>query len=283
MLIPPNHYFYELEKKKKLGKILNVDSKFFRNVDSNFFAQSFYQPSSGKKQRLLHEPKNNYKRILKRINRLLLLFNIPSHVYSGIPRRSFLDNAMFHRHSSYVQNIDIQNFFPNTHEHYVFSFFKNKCLMSPDVAKILTLLTTYPDNTQHEDRSLPQGFPTSNVLSFLAYFDMFNGIHKLARQKNIHFTIFVDDMTFSSENRIPKSFLNQVSSIIRQYGLNVHPHKTKYYGFTQPKSITGAIIDPFSNELKLPNKIHESIYRNLTAIHNLSIGVEQATLPRGVR
>lgn len=269
MLVPENHFLFHLKKRNKLAKILRIDPINFKNMETTFTVLPFYKKVSGK-QRALYNTDKSYKALLRRLNRLFHQLNLPGYVYGGVPKRDFLDNAYAHHQRPYIQTVDIQNFFPSTRDSYVYGLFKHKFNASPDVSKILTLLTTYP-NKDSNHRHIPQGFPTSTALSFLAYFDLFNGINELCKKQNIHFTLFVDDMTFSSYKKIPKSFIRHVDSIVKKHDLSLNPSKIKRYNMIQPKNITGVIIDPKTKVFKAPNKLQRKIYQNLKLLHDFEI------------
>ena len=64
---------------------------------------------------------------------------------------------------------------------------------SPDVASVITKLTTFKGH-------LPQGAPTSTTLANLVFLPTGLKLNEIAKQHNLRFTIFVDDVTFSSHN-----------------------------------------------------------------------------------
>ncbi|RKD84120.1 reverse transcriptase (RNA-dependent DNA polymerase) [Sinobaca qinghaiensis] len=272
MFIDEKNSLANLQKKTKLAKILNCDVEYLKNFSDYSEVKSF-DKRVGPKTRRLFNADPNHKKILRKINKLLLSMNIPDYVYGGRPNRDYLSNAFLHKKNPYIQTADIRSFFPSTHESYVYGFFKNKLLMSEDVSKILTDLTTYSssESPHYPEKSLPQGFPTSTIMSYLAYFDMFNGIYKQCRDRNIHFSLFVDDMTFSSDVKIPKSFIRHINNIVTQYDLSLHPNKIRRFSVDQPKLVTGVIIDPKTNNFHIPNKLHKKIYTNIQNFHSLNV------------
>ena len=84
----------------------------------------------------------------------------------------------------YVLTIDIKKFYDNCTREPVYQFFVQKLKTSPDVAEILTNIITYSGGSQ--------------IMAFYAYSDMFSEISDLAKQCGCKFTLYVDDMTFSS-------------------------------------------------------------------------------------
>src|SRR5699024_7662986 len=95
--------------------------------------------------------------------------------------------------------------------------------------------------------------------------------YKICQRKNIHFTLFVDDMTFSSYYKIPKSFINHINSLVKKYGLSIHPDKIQRFHRYLPKLITGVIVDPFTQSFKKPNKLQKKIYDNVVSLHNYTV------------
>ena len=261
MIIHKNHPFYKLSNKKKLARILKVDVRSFKNINENYLAKKFIKTTN--KKRTFYNASVTYKKVLRLINYYLQKIDFPHYIYSGISNRNCLKNATVHFENQYLCNIDITNFFPSTNESYVYGFFKNKFQMSTDIAKILTLLTTYPD--ENGKRHIPQGFPTSTILSYLCYYDMFNGIYEFSIQRGITFSVFVDDLTFSANKHINKSFNRKIIKIIENYNLKINPEKVRYYLPIHHKKITGIIVNS-KKEIKATNKLQENMIKNFHEI-----------------
>ena len=115
-----------------------------------------------------------------------------------------------------------------------------------DIAKILTELTTFEGH-------LPTGAPTSVILAYFAYARTFDDIHKKAQELNIDMSVYIDDITFSSQKPIPKSFYNFVEKRMKQQGLTLKKNKTRWYKPDDFKIITGHGISA-KNEGKVPLK-----------------------------
>ena len=78
----------------------------------------------------------------------------------------------------------------------VYQFLVLNLKTSPDVAEILTNIITY-------NGGITTGCPTSQIMAFYAYSDMFSEIADAAKQCGCKFTLYVDDMTFPARNRSP--------------------------------------------------------------------------------
>ncbi|MED4256713.1 reverse transcriptase family protein [Priestia megaterium] len=250
---------YGITNKKYLSELLHVDLKKLKNVEEHYNTSPFFKQSSSGKTRILYNPHPEYKKILKRLNLLLKQILPPEYIYGGIKNRSYVMNADVHTHNEYLLSVDLKDFFPSTSDKYVYKFFKNKLCMSEDIAKICTLLTT--ESLPGSDRRhLPQGYTTSPYLSFLSYFDMYNGIYTVARNANMNFSCYYDDFTFSASTFINKSFKNRIISIIQEHDLQVNKNKTRL-SKTRNKGIkiTGSIIH--DDKLKSPNSLQKEMYK----------------------
>lgn len=116
--------------------------------------------------RQVYDPARPLKDIQRRINRHIFgHVDFPFYLQGGIRDRKkprhCLANAKLHSGAKIVINEDISGFFPSITERQVQDIWQHFFHFPPDLAIILTKLTT------HEGR-LPQGAPTSSYLANLA-------------------------------------------------------------------------------------------------------------------
>ena len=97
-----------------------------------------------KKPRLIEPPQAELKAVQKHIKTLLGKIEVPNNVFSGIKGRSYSDNALMHLGdcARNLYKIDLTAFFPSIRRETVYRFFFEELCCSPDVAAILTNLTT---------------------------------------------------------------------------------------------------------------------------------------------
>jgi RNA-directed DNA polymerase len=137
-----------------------------------------------------------------------------------------------------VISIDIRKFYENCSREYIYQFFKNSLHTSSDVAVILTTIVTL-------ENKLPTGSPTSQIIAYYAYQKMFNEIHDIAEQYGCIFTLYVDDMTFSSILPFNTSQLkNKIDIELRRYSHKPKYSKIKYFSKKKHKVVTGVSITP---------------------------------------
>lgn len=264
-----------MKSKKMLCEILRIsDKKWLKKshvqqnikpfIDINFFG----------KKRLIESPKSPLKTIQKKIKNLLLKIEYPDYVYSGVKKKSHIDNAKKHKGIKYIYKVDIKAFFPSISRNKVYNFFLDYLKTSPDIADCLTNFCTY-DLTDSIEKSkelqefikikkikklnhLCTGSSPSSLLSYLTNVEMFDEINKLALSKDIEMTVFVDDIIFSSFDKIDKLFRKKILSIIKSYGFKISEGKIKYYTRRQVKKVTGVIINKNGN-IDVPNKLRMKI------------------------
>ncbi|MBQ2882887.1 MAG: RNA-directed DNA polymerase [Alphaproteobacteria bacterium] len=197
--------------------------------------------------RQLNSTKIELKRIQKRILALLMSHvEIPTYAFGGVPKKDNIKNAKYHQGNKYIFTTDLRSFFPSISHNSVFEVYCNNGY-SPTVARILTKLTTYK-------YQLPQGVPTSTLLALLAFKPTGDKLYDYALQHNLKFSIFVDDITISS-NVDFKHLVPEILDIIVTAGYKISHNKTHYS--TKNPIITG--IKCQNNRIKLPQSTYKRI------------------------
>lgn len=264
---------YAIKSKSMLKEILNIKNNKWLN---KAYVQSQTSPFIDKKNkaRLIESPNSELKSIQKLIKNMLSRYQFPNYVFSGVKKKSYVDNANEHKGKTYLYKVDISSFFPNTSRNKVYQFFKNELKTSSDVANILTNFCTFDLSsiiqTNNEIASfldskkiihlnhLSTGACTSPVLSYLVNKQMFNELYETCEQNNIKMTIYIDDISFSSTNPLVKNLRSRIISIITKNGYNISVKKTKYYLPTDVKKVTGVIIKKDGSP-DVPNKLRLKI------------------------
>lgn len=253
-----NTTLYGLSNKKYLSDILNIEVRKLKDID-NYYRSDYYVADNGKKKRYIFPPSPGYKKKLRVINRQLGKLEIPDFAVGGIKDRSYITNGSTHINNTYFLLLDLKDFYPSTVDYYVYGFFNEKLNMSVDIARILTLFTTEYYPVGNKNRHLPQGYPTSPLLSLLSYIDMYREIERYSNSQGITFSCYVDDLTFSSQNFISKTFKRNILKIIRKYGFFNNRQKTRHGKFENGVNITGTIVK--GETLLAPNNLQEKMIR----------------------
>lgn len=197
--------------------------------------------------RTINPPKERLKIIQKRINAYLVEhIQMPKYAFGGIKGKDNILNARMHKGQKYIFQTDLKDFFPSiTHKMVYAMFVRNG--FSPDVASLLTKLTTYQGH-------LPQGSPTSTTIANLVFVPAGLEIVAIAEREGLRFTTFVDDVTISSQRDF-KFVVPEIMDIIDSYGFKISQAKTTYRsGITD---VTG--VEMRNNSLAPTDKLKKRI------------------------
>jgi hypothetical protein len=134
----------------------------------------------------------------------------PEYLTGSLKGRDARRNAALHVGASVVVSEDIKNFFPSTDSTVVRSIWHGFFRFAPEVAAILTALTT-------KDGALPQGAITSSYLANLAFWDREWKLYEDLRETAISYSRYVDDVTISSKRRLSNEEVSRC--IAGVYGL----------------------------------------------------------------
>ena len=245
---------YKLSNKAKLAELLGVDKGYlfhFKYTRDNY--KCWERPKkSGKGTRPVEDPNYELKKIQSKLNKLLSRITTAAYLMSSKKHSSYILNAQYHKDNPYVFCFDLSKFFQKATRKYIFKAFVNEFKMSDDLAWLITDLVTIP-NEDNSDGYIPTGSPSSQSIIYWAYKTMFDKILSIAEQKQLKFSLYVDDMTFSSNKPIRSDFPKTIEKMCAKVGLEINDTKTKYFSCDKYKDITGCVITP-NHELKVPNK-----------------------------
>lgn len=209
--------------------------------------------------RQIMAPCKTLKYIQKCINFLLQTVFVPSPQAMGfVPQRSIATNAKKHIGQLYVYNMDLKDFFPSIEAGRIYRRMQAQPFNLPDtVASILTDLCCHPMLVERMENGtlvkvlknvLPQGAPTSPVLTNIICDRLDLHLNKLANSIGVRYTRYADDITFSSMHNIyqdDSEFLVKVRAIINEQGFQINENKTRLQKRGMRQEVTGLVV---SNE-----------------------------------
>lgn len=235
---------YNCMSEKFLAKLLKITYPLkYKTIkqqlaDEPLLFYKYWRKSINGKDRDIFECKPMILNIHKRIRYFINKINFPPYLYSGLKGKSYLQNAFFHEDSNFYFLIDIKDFFPTISQQKIKSILVSHFKQSNDVADFISLAITTPQKNG-TIRSLVTGSPLSQIFSFFINKKMFDEIQSLAMAKNIKFSLYVDDLSFSSKSTIPYSFVKDIFRIVKSNGYEVHPRKVQYGQRGKNSEITG--------------------------------------------
>lgn len=253
---------YKCTTKRKLYEYLKVEPFEMHAILRTMHYDEFTKPKKDSNEmRTITAPNKSLKGMQRRILSLLQHVSRPAWLMSGELGKNYISNADYHRENDYCLTIDISKFYDNCSREYVFRFFKDKLKCNSDIAKILSDLSTYQGG-------IPTGTPVSQMLAYYAYEDMFAEINQFANLNGLKFSLYVDDMTFSSDNNFnSKRIVYEVKKILNKYEHTLKAKKTHYYSKNDPKTITGVIVTK-NKKLSTPNCRRKKIIDEVNEIND---------------
>ena len=270
--MPQNKYrpYYRgkpIAKLASLAKSLNVDEQDLLKLASDtkiYWRRGKTLKKKDGSPRLTHNSIGPLKNIQKRIKSVFLAkVEYPSYILGGISsdintKRGYIENASLHKNKKILFSEDVKDFFPSTTDNVVHSIWTGVFNFHPDVADVLTKLTTY-------NNCLPQGWVTSSHLANLALWKYEPRLVEELEKNGMVYSRFVDDVVISSE---------------------------RYLGNKHKTIIVGKIVNMFSRcgykakrtKHTIATKCGSSFDENRKMrVGNLNVGSRRVTVPKTKR
>ena len=245
--MPTRHYplhqspLFKITTKKKLSAALDVSVPDLFRLQANRHFRVF--ETDGREKQ---EPVGMLRKVHDRIQELLARIEPPAYLCSGVRGKSTIGNARRHQSCTHMIKTDITGFFAHSKKSDVRRMFRRDFRCSPDVAHILSEIACFND-------IIPTGSPLSQNMAFWSHLHMFDRINDLAISMDATFTLYVDDMIFSSNQRIDLALIARLKNILQKHGFSIKNRKTLKYGENDYKLVTGCIISP-DNRLLVKNE-----------------------------
>ncbi|MDR3553811.1 MAG: reverse transcriptase domain-containing protein [Syntrophobacteraceae bacterium] len=265
--------FLSLRRTEDIADLLEVKYSDFlywtyRTHESRRYS-SFKIPKKSGAPRRIDAPTKNIKILQQKLNIVLQKVYRPKNsVHGFIATKSVKTNAERHVGRKHLLNIDLKDFFPSINFGRVRGMFMATPYNLPEkVATFLAHLCCYKG-------SLPQGAPTSPIISNMICAKMDSQLQRLAALNRCVYTRYADDMSFSTSRRtFPAAIavendLGQVeaglelTAIIHSNGFSLHPQKIWLRRRDRRQEVTGVTVNVLPN---LPRKFTNNIRAMLHA------------------
>jgi RNA-directed DNA polymerase len=180
--------------------------KFYLFVASDDLKYTqFAIPKKSGASREISSPAPGLKAIQQQIGSLLQrVYKAPAPAHGFVPARSTITNARWHLRQKFVLNVDLKDFFPSINFGRVRGLLiaKPYCLQ-PAIATFIAKICCHKN-------ALPQGAPTSPIISNMICSRLDRQLLKLAKERRCIYTRYADDLTFStSMPRFPAGLAKQ--------------------------------------------------------------------------
>lgn len=217
------------------------------NVRGRYHHFSIPKKSGG--LRKISAPSRGLSHILYYVNIMLKALYQPSDYAMGfVEGRSVVDNASRHIGQNYVFNTDLENFFPSIEQPRVWKRFQLAPFnFNQQIASILAGLCCVREKLEDGKFTyiLPQGAPTSPLITNAICDKLDRRLSGLARRFNLHYSRYADDITFSSMHNVYKEndvFMKELKRIIEDQGFHMNIGKTRLQKLGQRQEVTGLTV-----------------------------------------
>ncbi|WP_246154299.1 trypsin-like peptidase domain-containing protein [Methylobacterium oryzihabitans] len=247
----------ELKSEEKLLEYLAISTKELKFVW--WYRERMYRKfelgSKKGKVRAIAAPNNRLKYIQRRIAVLLnQIYRVRNPVHGFVKEKSVKTNALSHLKKKYIVNIDLKDFFPSITENRVIGVL-NSLGIERSVSQIIAKFCCCNGH-------LPQGAPTSPVISNMICFKMDKSLMSMAKEMRLIYTRYADDITFSGYRPMTVLFEgaapfpgrfdpNQLASELRQIisgnGFVLNANKAHYADPNMRRMVTGLKINEIIN------------------------------------
>lgn len=222
-----------------------------KNDKKRYFSFEIPKKSGGSRQ--ICAPSGNLKWFQICLNELFKALYTPSPYAMGFTvGKSIVDNARMHTNQNYVFNIDLKDFFPSIDQARVWKRLQLAPFnFNPKIAGLIAGLCSiksvrYSDNEAFSKcYVLPQGAPTSPLLTNAICDTLDRRLHGLAKRFGLHYSRYADDITFSSMHNVyhpDGDFRNELERIITDQHFTINIKKTRLQHCSVRQEVTGIIV-----------------------------------------
>lgn len=244
------------------------------------FYRQFHIPKKSGGTRTITAPYGELKDIMFTLSFILSELYVPApEAMAFIHDRSIVDNARQHLNHNYVLNLDLSDFFTSITADMV-EYGLKKIGFSPVVAQCIATICTYPIIEDKKVRNVvPQGAPTSPVISNICAMTLESRLSGLAKRFHLSYTRYADDITFSSNHNVYHAegeYAKELYRIIGECHFVINPKKTRLQKRGSRQEVTGITVTDKPNVSRMYIKnlrvlIHHIKMKETPTTHEVNV------------
>jgi RNA-directed DNA polymerase len=256
--------FYALRSARDLAKLLEIsygDLVYYLYVIpyEDRYA-NFKIPKKTGGIRNISTPATSLKLIQKKLNQVLqCVYQVKPSVHGFVKNKNIVTNAKSHIGKRYVLNFDLKDFFVSINFGRVRGMFMAlPYALNPEVATVLAQICCH-------DNQLPQGAPTSPIVSNMLCAKLDSQFQKLAKKYRFTYTRYADDITFSTTRpNLPEEIAyivvteepekfekvvlgKDIYSIIKENNFEINDLKVRIQNAQQHQEVTSITVNTLPN------------------------------------
>ncbi|HCC6090009.1 TPA: retron St85 family RNA-directed DNA polymerase, partial [Citrobacter freundii] len=183
----------------------------------------------------------------------ILKFPVHEAAMAYVPQKSIKTNAHAHKNNQFLLKMDFENFF-NSITPNIFWYHWNNAFPVIDAEERFWIerIIFWNNKDLKSNLTLSVGAPTSPTISNFCMYSFDEEVTKYCREKDITYTRYADDLTFTSNTKgilfnLPKHIDKTLKKLFFS-AININNKKTKFSSKAHNRHITGITI---TNDEKL--------------------------------
>jgi RNA-directed DNA polymerase len=253
--------FLALQTPDNVARLLNLDYRrlahHIYHVPTEQKYKTFTLPKKTGGERTISTPVSALKIIQWKLNQILTaVYEVKPSAHGFVPGKNIVTNAKAHAGKRFVLNLDLADFFGSVNFGRVRGLFMATPYNLP--ARVATVLAQI---CCHEDK-LPQGAPTSPIITNMLCAKMDSQLQRLAKECRATYTRYADDITFSTTlKEFPEALAYAIETeegdklllgdrllgIIADNGFNINEKKVRLQVRGNHQEVTGLTTNKFPN------------------------------------
>lgn len=223
---------------------------FYCNPEHEKRYRSFSIPKKNGGQRVISAPCRGLMSILTYLNVMFEAIYEPAPCVCGfVIGKSVVDNANNHIGKNYVFNLDMKDFFPSIQQARVWARLQAAPYnIKKDVANVIAGLCCM--KTDDGRFVLPQGAPTSPILTNMICERLDRRLTGLAKRFGLNYSRYADDITFSSMHFVYSTdgdFMKELNRIVSDEHFSLNEKKTRLQKNDVRQEVTGITVNEKAN------------------------------------
>jgi len=255
-----------------MGKVSSTTPSFERiHIDDE------HELSGNRKRRTVYVPNTSMLRLQRRFVRILRRLDIDYTSATGVrPGSSVKKHVGPHRNNRYFYCADIRNAFGNVNIDRLTKLLDAEGVSVPFILpqfiekEGLDLSSFLSEYCEADEGGLKTGSPSSqDLFNIYCAVEVDHDLRALCERKDITYTRYVDDLLFSSEQRINPDTRRSIRECLNDAGFGVSHHKCELYDLCQSTiTVNGKIGLEYGGRIFVPRDYVNSIRGKLLAAKN---------------
>ncbi len=249
--------FLSLRTRQDVADLLGIKEKSLRYFlyairPDNMYSQFVIKKKNGD-DRYINAPDEKLKNIQRKLaNVLNCVYKVKPAAHGFVIDKNIITNAKNHVRRKYVFNMDLENFFDQIHFGRVRGMLMNPPYsIGPEAALVIAQIACYKGK-------LPQGAPSSPILTNMICAPLDTQFTKLAKEYNLCYSRYADDITFSSnKNAFPDEIAysdltgihlgKEIQDILTKNSFCANQRKTRIFDSRRRQEVTGLVVNRIVN------------------------------------